>query len=60
MIEHLEPYELIEEKYARLGLKMDEVRECVEKMNCSKRLLAEWIEAYYDIRDYDRFLKSRK
>ncbi len=60
MIEYLEPYELIEEKYARLGLSMDQVRECAEKATCNGRLLAEWDEVYYDVRDYDRLLKTPK
>ena len=58
MIEDIKPYEVIEEKYIRLGYTMDEVRECAEKLNCSKQLLQEWDEVYYDIRDYDRLLKT--
>ncbi len=60
MIEYLEPYEVIEERYARLGYSMDRVRECAEKVACNGKLLYEWDEVYYDIRDYDRLLKATK
>lgn len=60
MVEYVLPHELIEDKYKRLGISINELRSCIYEGKCSQKLLEMYDEAYYDLRDYEKLVRIVK